>query len=889
MILPAVHVWPQDVTQRFTEAWDVGTTETSAAVDSGMRSRLDFLHLGATLGAEIVGGLASIKGSFAITLEEKRTRESQRLLFHTRQLRRGERVTEELLERCLPVDDGVFKSGATHFVAKVLHGADAMMGIEIDKSDIKDLVDIESELALSISLVLISGNGKFDIGFERKVQTVLNRSTIVMHSDVSFGEQVLDVQGAQMALNGLQAKIDDTNGGKGIPKIALLAPLDDIACPEAGYSPVLFREVSESGIQAALNHFIRLREAKAAMERVEQDLGEAGLLTWAQLMREMIGSLSAFQSRSQQRFQKLLPRLRDPADIGLSSDALLDFVRQLELSPFGGPALEAVQELARRARDDFVRFHEQINSMASSNTIEVETQALRRALESKRARVLRINGTEAAEKVETEPGVVTANDVLVKRVDVIRSITELDVLLTNPNHSSVLIAVFHGISSAALRQRAEQMKAFLSSAAEPSAWATADDEVHKLETFQVTATRSAASLMAHVAAPVPSGRSCHVPHCESQPLVVLDAESFGSRFHSRESLDKTRVALFVEGAMVNSDVQLCPSPDDPRDDVGGCLWTGQNDIPDGFRCAAGFAQGGCQGWCSRRGTCGPVPCHRFHSTSSPNDWFLLRPDPAATVGLVDCAIWDAGAQGELRLAQCEEQVQTHKWTWGREASGYDRIHPLANLALCLHGDPVIRSISVRRCVPGSPYQAWQRSWDEFSMPHLAMANAALCLHTDVTTMGVSLRTCVDQAPEQTWIESFQLMNDLGQCIVPETWIDDQTSWSALRFRDCRSSLQTHFYWNRGRLMLWTLPRLEDHFSLVQGHRLQEVVVSAPHELVVHKGVHVDTFERMENKILLRSSGVFAGVDQLCLTKDGCPWRGTRKPCKGASKTSTRAT
>ena len=69
-------------------------------------------------------------------------------------------------------------------------------------------------------------------------------------------------------------------------------------------------------------------------------------------------------------------------------------------------------------------------------------------------------------------------------------------------------------------------------------------------------------------------------------LAMMDYNSFIEEFLSLELvLSKTTVLLYQNGILVNTDFQLCPSPDDPRNEEGCCLWGGTGEIPNGFSCA----------------------------------------------------------------------------------------------------------------------------------------------------------------------------------------------------------------------------------------------------------------------------------------------------------------
>ncbi len=316
------------------DTMELGDTSVELVMSDSIQDKFHKLDIEAELQISLLAGLVKLSGSGAYLNEEKKSARTQSMSL----VYRIRTINEEFMLRQNrgKVDVEILKAGsdlqATHVVVGIDWGAVCSITCQCENTDGKDETTVKGALGVHLeklkALVNVEASARVEYRDGKKEK--LERFTFKCKSDVSTTDKDLPTtfEGALALAKNLPKIVKQTNGGKGVPVLYMLMPLDAVTkiCRLQVTLDLHYASIREDTIKRAaqvmesvMNKRQRLFDIQKDLRALQDYVPESSLSAIDKYVDEITVEESAFKFKLQELVTKIR---REQVDIS-SLDQLL--------------------------------------------------------------------------------------------------------------------------------------------------------------------------------------------------------------------------------------------------------------------------------------------------------------------------------------------------------------------------------------------------------------------------------------------------------------------------------------------------------------------------------------------------------------------------------------
>lgn len=644
------------------ETIDVNSVKTTIQSVTSLVDKMNLLDISGALAIDLITSGISGSGSGGFLTSKDQSTTTASVVYHTQRKTKTDFVKEELMSELMAFNRFFPVPEATHVVTRVTYGGSVLLQFSEDSDSIESRDNLNAQLTFNIEKLKLKVDVEAAIILTKEEETEFQNVTLTVQSDLPLTTTPLTIDDVNAALAGIPEAFQRANDGRGIPLEVTLTPKCVWSSDVIGQK---VRQITLDAVDEITDVMQAIFSGVASAKEVAKNAGKAGMPVLKVQAEDFANTLDRFASSVRVRLAQLLPSIRN--SLASQTEAIL-FTSKMRMSPFNYLALRRWMETA--------------------NEDILEQTRLRQNL------LVEASFPKAAGKKKGEW--------INRKVYMINSFPQLQRLLVNPDIETAMVLITVNRNSG-LSSHLDVMRDYMANPPltiteqlqfpgnfDKAKWLEAPDNAFRTRGMTVNMARWAAQT------------ECVLSGCinvkDGEALAMMDYNSFIEEFLSMGiKLDRTTVLLYRNGRLVNTDFQLCASPDDPRDEDGRCLWRGDADIPNGFSCALERPQGGCEGICYLDGRCRNRECSAIlevpvtieADSSAVNDWHKIRVHPDAVNNIAEdvqetrglfqdelpyqdkCLAFTPDTSRGVKIETCLPNVATQRWRWG---SGLEKAH-----------------------------------------------------------------------------------------------------------------------------------------------------------------------------------------------------------------------
>jgi hypothetical protein len=299
---------------------ELGDTSVELVMSDSIQDKFHKLDIEAELQISLLAGLVKLSGSGAYLNEEKKSARAQSMSL----VYRIRTINEEFMLRQNrgKVDIEILKAGgnlqATHVVVGIDWGAVCSITCQYENTDGKDETTVKGALGVHLeklkASVDVKGSARVEYKDDKKEK--LDSFTFKCKSDVSTTDKELPTtfEGALELARNLPKIVQQTNGGKGVPVLYMLMPLEAVTkiCRLQVTLELHYASIREDIIKRAAQVMESIIKKRQRLFDIQKDLHALGdyvpeksLSAIDKYIDDITVDESAFQSKLQEIVTKI--------------------------------------------------------------------------------------------------------------------------------------------------------------------------------------------------------------------------------------------------------------------------------------------------------------------------------------------------------------------------------------------------------------------------------------------------------------------------------------------------------------------------------------------------------------------------------------------------------